>query len=58
MLHELASVSAIIPFIQMLEKNLEQHNDDRGVQMMKQEMLKSLKQQYACAESNEEIKKL
>ena len=48
-----ASVSAIIPFIRMLEKSLEKHHDDRGVQTMKQEMLKSLKQRYACAESNE-----
>ena len=48
-----ASVSAIIPFIRMLEKSLEKHDDDRGVQTMKQEMLKSLKQRYACAESNE-----
>lgn len=47
-----ASVSAIIPFIRMLEKSLEKHHDDSGVQMMKQEMLKSLKQRYACAESN------
>ena len=37
----------------MLEKSLEKHHDDRGVQTMKQEMLKSLKQRYACAESNE-----
>ena len=37
----------------MLEKSLEKQHDDRGVQTMKQEMLKSLKQQYACAESNE-----
>ena len=47
-----ASVSAIFPFIRMLEKSLEKHHDDRGVQTMKQEMLKSLKQRYACAESN------
>ena len=37
-----ASVSAIIPFIRMLEKSLEKHHDDSGVQTMKQEMLKSL----------------
>ena len=47
-----ASLSAIIPF-QMLEKTLEKHHDDRGVQTMKQEMLKLLKQWYACAETNE-----
>ena len=40
----------------MLEKSLEkQHesHDDRDVQTMKQEMLKSLKQQYTSAKSNE-----
>lgn len=31
-----ASVSVIILFIQMLEKSLEKHHDDRGVQTMKQ----------------------
>jgi len=46
-------VSAIIPFIQVLDKSLEKHHDDRDVHTMKQEMLKSLKQRYACAESNE-----
>ena len=48
-----ASVSAKIPFIRMLEKSLEKHHDDRGVQTMKKEMLKSLKQWYTCAEPNE-----
>ena len=48
-----ASASAIIPFIRMLEKSLEKHHADSGVHTMKQEMLKSLKQRYACAESNE-----
>ena len=47
------SVSAIIPFIRMLEKSLEKQHDDRGVQTMKQEILKSLKQRYAYAGSNE-----
>ena len=42
-----ASVSAIIPFIPMLEKSLEKHHADSGVHTMKQEMLKSLKQRYA-----------
>ena len=37
----------------MLEKSLEKHHADRGVHTMKQEMLKSLKQWYACVESNE-----
>ena len=46
------SASAIIPFIRMLE-SLEKHHADSGVHTMKQEMLKSLKQRYACAESNE-----
>ena len=48
-----ASTSAIIPFIRMLEKSLEKHHADSGILTMKQEMLKSLKQWYACAESNE-----
>ena len=47
-----ASASAIIPFIRMLEKSLDKHHDDRGVQTMKQEMLKSLKLRYANVESN------
>ena len=48
-----ASVSLIFPFVHMLERNLEKHHDDRGVQTMKAEMLKSLKQRYADAECNE-----
>ena len=48
-----ASVSAIIPFIRMLQRSLEKHHNDRGVQTMKHEMLKSLKQRYADAECNE-----
>ena len=48
-----SSVSAIIPFICMLQRSLEKHHDDSGVQTMKYEMLKSLKQRYADAECNE-----
>jgi len=47
-----ASVFAIIPFIQMLEKRLEKHHNDSGVQAMKHEVLTSLKHWYACAEYN------
>jgi len=37
------SVAAIISFIRMLEKSLDKHHNDRGVQTMKQEMLMSLR---------------
>ena len=46
-------MSAIIPFIRMLERSPKKHHDDSGVQTMKQEMLVSLKQWYAGAECNE-----
>ena len=46
-------MSAIIPFIWMLERSLEKHHDDSGVQTMEQEMLVSSKQPYVEAECNE-----
>ena len=48
-----ASVSAIIPFIRMLERSLEKLHDDRGVRSMRQEMLSSLRRRYSNVESNE-----
>ena len=48
-----ASVYAIILFICMLQRSLEKHHNDRGVQTMKHEMLKLLKQRCADAECNE-----
>jgi len=41
---KVASVSVIIPFIQMLEKRLEKYHNDSSVQTMNQEILTSLKQ--------------
>ena len=48
-----ASISAIISFICMLQRKLEKHHNNRRVQTMKHEMLKSLKQRYADVECNE-----
>ena len=39
-----ASISLIIPFIRVLQKNLEDHSDDREIQTM---MLSSLNSRYA-----------
>ena len=48
-----ASVSLIIPFIQALRSTLEKNDDsDRGVRMMKADMLASLNRRYADIEKN------
>ena len=48
-----ASVSVIIPFVRALSKSWEDVDDDHGVQIMKDEMLYSLHQQFNDLESNE-----
>ena len=47
-----ASVSLIIPFIRILRKNLQNHDNDSGIRTMKAEMLKSLNKRYAGVEDN------
>ena len=47
-----ASASLIIPFIRILRRTLENHEDDRGIRTMKGEMLSSLNRHYAAVEGN------
>ena len=47
-----ASVSLIIPFIRALRRTLKIHDNDRGVQTMKGDMLTSLNRRYIDVESN------
>ena len=47
-----ASVSLIIQFVRMLSKTMEKHQDDKGVQTMKSEMLASLKRMFSDTEKN------
>ncbi len=52
---EQASASLIIPFIRALRKTLENHENDQGVQTMKQHMLSALNRRFADVESNSSL---
>lgn len=47
-----ASASLIIPFIRILRRTLEDHEDDCGIRTMKREMLSSLNRRYIAVEAN------
>ena len=47
-----ASVSLIIQFVRMLSKTMEKHQDDKGVQTIKSEMLASLKRRFSDTEKS------
>ena len=47
-----ASASLIIPFIRILRRTLENHEDDCGIRTMKREMLSSLNRRYIGVEAN------
>jgi len=47
-----ATLSMVIPMIRVLLKSWEKEDDDRGVQTMKNEMVKSVKGRFAGIEDN------
>ena len=49
---ETATLSMIIPFVQVLLRTWEREEDDRGIRIMKLEMIKSLKSRFAGIEDN------
>ena len=50
-----ASVSVIIPFIQILDKSFTENEDDYGIRAMKTEMRRSLKIRFSDIEKNEKL---
>ena len=49
---ETATLSMIIPFVQVLLRTWEREEDDRGICTMKLEMIKSLKSRFAGIKDN------
>lgn len=50
-----AAISVIIPFVKLLSKTLNDHQDDRGIRTMKSEMDLSLKRRFEEIEDNEKL---
>ena len=50
-----ASVSVIIPFIQILDKSFTENEDDYGIRAMKTEMRRSVKTRFSDIEKNEKL---
>ena len=50
---ESASISMLIPLVKILEKVLNKHDDDSGIQTMKTVMLTSLQQRFKDIEGEE-----
>ena len=50
-----AAISVIIPFVKLLSKTLNDHQDNRGIRTMKSEMDLSLKRRFEEIEDNEKL---
>ena len=48
-----ASISVLIPLVKILQKTLNKHDDDSGIQTMKTEMLTSLERRFDDIEQSE-----
>ena len=50
---DVASISVLIPLVKILQKALNKHDDDSGIQTMKTEMLTSLERRFDDIEESE-----